>query len=273
MIRWYQSIESMHLTSHVSYWGTKLKRFEAEVPKHCIFGWLCDIFQPVKQSCVVWSLDMLSCHWHWRICRYKLHKWLWLKKNKCLGSQNGLPKRCYLHLPISACKKTDPVCANCFGAVASLGWRRNQMLRIRREGRRVANHDRSHVQPFSKDVTYATHEWFKILKNKESQKYKFSISHTVTPAFWSPSDLIHHFSPHFVERGCEMMRFSWAPRHCVQSKIVWKFRIENLGDPYVDEWDKWQWMTVTYSFDLFWCRARCVNGPHLPPSYHKKQRM
>lgn len=182
MIRWYQSINAPYFACLILniYCSTKLKRFEAELPKHCIFGWLCDIFQPVKQSCVVWSL-VLSCHWR-RICPYKLHKWqmpMAYGSKRTNVSQNGLPKLSNVFvciLAISACKKTDPACANCFGAVASLGWRRNQMLRIRREGRDVANYDGSHVQPFSKDVNYATHEWFKEQRSLRSTKKL--ISHT-----------------------------------------------------------------------------------------------
>ena len=229
MIRWYQSINAPYfacLICHIQS-STKLKRFEAEVPKHwkhCIFGWLWHFSacEAELRGLISWHVELsLTKNLSLQIAQMPMA--LWLKKNKCLGSQNGLPKRLCLHLPISACKKTDPACANCFGAVASLGWRRNQMLRIRREGRRVANHDRSHFQPFSKDVTYATHEWFKVFKEQRSTHFpSATVSHTsllIPSMTWKYPSLLATFR----WEGLWNDRFSRAPRHCVQTKIVWKF--------------------------------------------------
>ncbi len=45
------------------------------------------------------------------------------------------------------------------------------MLRIRREGRRVTNHDKSHFQPFSKHVTYVTHVTYFIISMFDSFQF------------------------------------------------------------------------------------------------------
>lgn len=189
-------------------------------------------------SRAAWS-DLLTCwvvtccHWR-RICPYKLHKLhkcLWIKKNKCLGSQNGLPKRFCMFLFASSDLRLqeDRPCMCQLFRCCCVSWLETKPDVADQKGGTEGGKSwqitfptifqRCHQKPLMNDLKYF----------KESQKYKFSISHTslLIPIWPGYPSLLATFR----WEGLWNDRFSRAPRHCVQTKIDWKFSIRSLGDP------------------------------------------
>ena len=170
----------------VQSWRDLKPKFQS-IEKHCIFGWLWHFSacEAELRGLISWHVWVVTCcHWR-RICPYKLHKCLWIKKKTNVWAHKmDSPKRfLYVFLFASSdlrLQEDRPCMCQLFSVLlfASLGWRtKPDVCGSEGRGPRVANHDRSHFptifqrchqKPLMNDLKYF----------KESQKYKFSISHT-----------------------------------------------------------------------------------------------
>ena len=234
MIRWYQSINAPYFACFICHIGvqssTKLKGFEAEVPKHwkhCIFGWLWHFSacEAELRGLISWhvelslTLENLSLH----IAQmpmaqnkqmFGLTKWTpqtFLFASSDLRLQEDRPCMCQLFrcCCVSWLETKPDVADQKGGTEGGKSWQITFPTIFQR----------CHQKPLMNDLKYF----------KESQKYKFSISHTslLIPIWPGYPSLLATFR----WEGLWNDRFSRAPRHCVQTKIDWKFSIRSLGDP------------------------------------------